>query len=89
MLQFHAELETKPSERVKGNPRVKEMSGQATKAPQDREAHLEALLCSLDDLVFELDENGTYIEIWGTNDALLIAPRSELLGRTQIGRAHV
>jgi hypothetical protein len=41
MPQFRAELEDKPSERVKGNPRVKEMSGQAAKAPWDREAHLE------------------------------------------------
>jgi len=82
MLQLHAELEAKPSERVKGNSPVEEMSGQATKAPQGREARLEALLSSLDDLVFELDENGTYIEIWGTNDALLFAPRSELLGQT-------
>jgi diguanylate cyclase (GGDEF)-like protein/PAS domain S-box-containing protein len=82
MPQFRAELEDKPSERVKGNPRVKEMSGQAAKAPWDREAHLQGLLSSLDDLVFELDENGTYVEIWGTNDALLFAPRSELLGRT-------
>jgi PAS domain S-box-containing protein len=94
MPQLHAQLEAKSSERVKGNPRVKEISGQATKALQDREARLEALLCSLDDLVFELDENGTYVEIWGTNDTLLIAPRSELLGQTlgdalggEIGRA--
>jgi len=94
MPQLHAQLEAKSSERVKGNPRVEEISGQATKALQDREARLEALLCSLDDLVFELDENGTYVEIWGTNDTLLIAPRSELLGQTlgdalggEIGRA--
>jgi PAS domain-containing protein len=69
MPQFRAELEDKPSERVKGNPRVKEMSGQAAKAPWDREAHLQGLLSSLDDLVFELDENGTYVEIWGYLDS--------------------
>ena len=46
------------------------------------EARLQALLSSLDDLVFELDEDGTYLGIWTTNDALLAAPRDELLGRT-------
>jgi len=46
------------------------------------EARLHALLSSLDDLVFELDENGTYLGIWTVNDALLAAPRNEVLGRT-------
>jgi diguanylate cyclase (GGDEF)-like protein/PAS domain S-box-containing protein len=32
--------------------------------------------------VLELDENGTYLGVWTGNDALLTAPRSELLGRT-------
>jgi signal transduction histidine kinase len=41
---------------------------------------MQALICSLDDLVFELDANGTYLGIWTANDALLAAPRSELLG---------
>ncbi|MGO9148864.1 MAG: hypothetical protein ACLP1E_03590 [Acidimicrobiales bacterium] len=35
------------------------------------EARLQALLSSLDDLVFELDENGTYLGIWTGNDTLL------------------
>jgi diguanylate cyclase (GGDEF)-like protein/PAS domain S-box-containing protein len=46
------------------------------------EARLQALLSSLDDLVFEIDDKGTYLGIWTTNDALLAAPRHELLGRT-------
>ena len=49
-------------------------SQQAVEALQESEARLETLLSSLDDLVFELDENGTYLGIWTTNDALLIAP---------------
>ena len=53
-----------------------------TEALQESEARLQALLSSLDDLVFELDENGTYLGIWTTNDALLVRPRDELLGRT-------
>ena len=49
---------------------------------RDSEARLQALLSSLDDLVFELDEDGTYLGIWTGDDTLLAAPRSELLGRT-------
>ncbi len=51
-------------------------------AMSESEARLQAIISSLDDLVFELDENGTYLGIWTDNDALLAAPRSELLGRT-------
>jgi diguanylate cyclase (GGDEF)-like protein/PAS domain S-box-containing protein len=49
---------------------------------RDSEARLQALLSSLDDLVFELDEDGTYLGIWTADDALLAAPRREMLGRT-------
>ena len=52
--------------------------------PGESEARLQALISSLDDLVFELDENGTYLGIWTAKDALLAAPRSELLGRTVV-----
>ena len=53
-----------------------------TEALRESEARLKALLTSLDDLVFEIDENGTYLEIWTANDALLAVPRGELLGKT-------
>ncbi len=49
---------------------------------RETEARLHALLSSLDDLVFELDEAGTYLGVWTTDDALLVAPRNELLGRS-------
>jgi PAS domain S-box-containing protein len=48
----------------------------------DSEARLQALLSSLDDVVFELDKDGTYLGIWTTDDTLLAAPRDELLGAT-------
>jgi len=51
-------------------------------ALRDSQARLEGLLSSLDDLVFELDENGTYLGIWAATDELLFAPRGELLGRS-------
>ncbi len=48
----------------------------------DSAARLRALLSSLDDLVFELDGDGVYLSIWTTNETLLVAPPSELLGRS-------
>ena len=45
------------------------------------EARLRALLSSLDDLVFELDENGSYLAVWTTDESLLVAPTRELLGQ--------
>src|ERR1039458_2564480 len=55
---------------------------QTTEALRESEARLRALLSSLDDLVFELDENGVDLAIWTTDETLLVAPPSELLGRT-------
>jgi len=54
----------------------------AVQALRESEARLRALVSSLDDLVFEMDENGTYLGIWTDNDALLALPRDELLGHT-------
>jgi len=53
-----------------------------TEALRESEARLHALLSSIDDLVFEIDEDGTYLEIWTANDDLLAVPRAELLGKT-------
>lgn len=50
--------------------------------PARSRARLQALLSSLDDLVFELDENGVYQSIWTANDDLLVIPREALLGMT-------
>jgi diguanylate cyclase (GGDEF)-like protein/PAS domain S-box-containing protein len=57
-------------------------SRQIMQALRESEARLHAVLSSLDDLVFELDESCTYLGVWTSNDDLLVAPRSELLGRT-------
>ncbi len=54
----------------------------ATDVRHESEARLQALLSSLDDLVFELDHEGTYLGIWTADDALLAAPRDEMLGRS-------
>jgi PAS domain S-box-containing protein len=39
-----------------------------------------ALVTSLDDIVFELDEQGTYRNIWTADESLLVLPRAQVLG---------
>src|ERR1043165_4915571 len=45
------------------------------------EQQLRALVASLDDIVFEFDAHGTYINVWTANESLLAQPKHELLGR--------
>jgi two-component system cell cycle sensor histidine kinase/response regulator CckA len=49
--------------------------------PIENESRLEALIGSIDEIVFELARDGTFINIWTTNDALLYRPRHELKGK--------
>jgi PAS domain S-box-containing protein len=46
------------------------------------QAHLNALLSSLDDIVFEIDEDGKFLNVWAKNDEDLFVPRSKIVGRT-------
>jgi PAS domain S-box-containing protein len=41
---------------------------------------LEALMASLDDLVFLIDESGLFIDLWTSNSSLLFLPKEELIG---------
>ena len=50
-------------------------------ALRESEERLRALIQSLDELVFEFDEKGTYLNIWADNENLLVRPKQELLGR--------
>ncbi|KAA2243406.1 response regulator [Chitinophaga agrisoli] len=43
---------------------------------------LEALLTTLDDIVFELNEQKIFTRVWCNNDALLFCPREEITGRS-------
>jgi two-component system, cell cycle sensor histidine kinase and response regulator CckA len=62
-------------------------SAAAPSQPSDRttavenESRLEALIGSIDEIVFELARDGTFINIWTTNDELLYRPRHELKGK--------
>ncbi len=41
---------------------------------------MDALVTSLDDIVFELDERGTYLNVWAADENLLVHPRTQMLG---------
>ena len=49
--------------------------------PSENESRLEALIGSIDEIVFELDRDGTFLNIWTTNEELLYRPRHELKGK--------
>src|SRR5271155_1329209 len=50
-------------------------------SPVENESRLEALIGSIDEMVFELDRDGTFLNIWTTNEELLYRPRGELKGK--------
>ncbi len=53
----------------------------AEDALRDREHQMQALVTSLDDIVFEFDEQGTYLNVWTADETLLVEPKTQLLGR--------
>jgi PAS domain S-box-containing protein len=53
----------------------------AEQESREDEARLQALVHSIDELVFEFDAAGIYKNIWTNDESLLARPRSELMGR--------
>jgi two-component system, cell cycle sensor histidine kinase and response regulator CckA len=49
--------------------------------PIENESRLEALIGSIAEIVFELARDGTFLNIWTTNEQLLYRPRHELKGK--------
>lgn len=49
-------------------------------AVHESRRQMDALVTSLDDIVFELDEQGTYRNIWTADENLLVLPRAQMLG---------
>jgi PAS domain S-box-containing protein len=49
---------------------------------EESEAQLQSLVSSLDDIVFEIDEQGRYQKIWVKSDQYLFVPREKIYGRT-------
>ncbi|MDO9118982.1 MAG: PAS domain S-box protein [Nitrospira sp.] len=55
---------------------------QAQAARTHSEERLRSFLNALDDLAFELDERGVYLNVWTHNDDLLLLPKQEIVGNT-------
>jgi PAS domain S-box-containing protein len=54
---------------------------QADEELRASEGRMKALIGTIDEVVFELDVNGTYKNIWTADESLLARPKAELLGR--------
>jgi len=46
------------------------------------ERQMRALVTSLDDIVFEFDKHGNYLNVWAGDESLLAQPKSQILGRS-------
>jgi PAS domain S-box-containing protein len=55
---------------------------QAERTLRESEARMQALVGSIDEVVFEFDPQGKILNLWTRNDELLILPRDEMLGKT-------
>jgi len=53
----------------------------STKTAQQEEAKLEALIVSLDDLVFEIDKTLTFINAWTSDESRFFVPKSFFIGK--------
>src|SRR5580693_7519607 len=74
---------TKPSKNISSEEKAPSLPA-ATSDEKSREheaARLEALINSIDQIVLELDAEGTFLNIWANDEKLLYRPRNELLGR--------
>ncbi|MBI5950015.1 MAG: PAS domain S-box protein [Chloroflexi bacterium] len=47
----------------------------------ERERQMTALVTSLDDIVFEFDEQGIYLNVWTADESKLAQPTAQVLGR--------
>lgn len=54
------------------------------KALRHSESRLDAFLRSLDDIAFELDHTGVYLDVWTRDESLLFRPKEEFLGKRAI-----
>jgi PAS domain S-box-containing protein len=53
----------------------------AEEAVRKSERQMRSLVTSLDDIVFEFDKQGTYLNVWSADESLLFRPKDELLGK--------
>jgi PAS domain S-box-containing protein len=66
---------------VRGMARDVTEQMKAQKELEASRARLKAVLDSIDEIAFEFDADGTFLEVWTANESLLFRPRAELIGR--------
>lgn len=54
---------------------------QHTHNSQDENSQLQALIAALDDIVFEVDADMTFLNVWTRDESYLFMPREQFLGR--------
>jgi PAS domain S-box-containing protein len=57
---------------------------QVENAIRESDRQMKALVTSLDDIVFEFDEGGIYLNVWSADESLLVQPKAKMLGRRLI-----
>jgi PAS domain S-box-containing protein len=66
---------------VQGNARDVTAQVDSKRALRASTAKLKALVNSIDEIAFEFDVDGTFLDIWTTNESPLFRPRGKLIGR--------
>jgi PAS domain S-box-containing protein len=66
---------------VRGMARDITTQFEAKKALRESTARLQALVNSIDDIAFEFDVDGTFLDVWTSDESLLFRPRATLIGR--------
>jgi PAS domain S-box-containing protein len=55
---------------------------QLLRETKQREQYLNSLLSALPDLLFVIDKDGVYHEVYAPDDSMLLAPRAQIIGKT-------
>ncbi|MGH9684969.1 MAG: response regulator [Candidatus Acidiferrales bacterium] len=81
LRQSQDQLEKRVDERTRELQKEVAERKQAGQELRESEARLQTLVSSIDEVVFEFDADGTYRNVWTRNEALLVRPKDELIGR--------
>jgi two-component system sensor histidine kinase UhpB len=80
--EYRNTLKTEGSEPlVRGMARDVTVQVEAQRALRKSTARLQALINSIDEIAFEFDVDGTFLDIWTTDESQPFRPRAQLLGR--------
>lgn len=66
---------------MSGSPNRDFEESQFEKKLREQAAHLQSLITSLEDIVFEIDANQTFKNVWVSDERILFMPREQFLGK--------